>query len=191
MKIRTAKLVKRLDALSPECDRQWGKMSPSHDDGDIATGLLRWASGNKPIKQVFLGKALSWIFQKGIPRLRNLFIETDATGPDFIIKDDPDFDATREKLKQCMAGVSRARRKRDRWEHTRLLRPANRQTMGATTQYKTPRPPPAAVLGCRRVLNTVRAFVRTINSKDGLNEHLSLFTAIPANRVNIEKLCLF
>jgi len=93
-------LVKRLDSLSPQSDRQWGKMSPSQMM-EHCYRALEMASGNKPIKQVFLGKILSWIFKKEFVSEKP-FHRNRPTGPDFIIKDDPDFDATREKLKRSL-----------------------------------------------------------------------------------------
>jgi len=49
-------LVKRLDSLSPQSDRQWGKMSPSQMM-EHCYRALEMASGNKPIKQVSWAKS--------------------------------------------------------------------------------------------------------------------------------------
>lgn len=93
-------LFERLGKLSPECKRQWGKMTPSQMM-EHAARALDMAIGKKPMKQIFLGKALSWIFKKEFLGEKP-FKQNRPTGPDFIIKDAPDFESTRERLSELI-----------------------------------------------------------------------------------------
>ena len=93
-------LIERLGKLSPDMERQWGKMSPGQMMEHTARAL-DMAMGKKPMKQIFLGKALSWIFRKEFLGEKP-FKQNRPTGPDFIIKDDPNFDATRTRLRELI-----------------------------------------------------------------------------------------
>ena len=89
-------LVIRLEALTPEDNREWGKMSPAQAMEHCARAVIM-ASGKKPVQQAFLGKMIGWIFKKGFLGEKP-FPQNSPTGPDFIVKDEPDFDSTRTKL---------------------------------------------------------------------------------------------
>jgi hypothetical protein len=93
-------LLERLDRLSPESERQWGKMTPSQMMEHTARAL-DMATGRNPMKQIFLGKALSWIFRKEFLGEKP-FKQNRPTGPDFIIKDEPDFESTRIRLSELI-----------------------------------------------------------------------------------------
>jgi len=95
-----AELLDRLGKLTPDNERQWGKMSPSQMMEHTARAL-EMATGKKPMKQHILGKALSWIFKKNFLG-EEPFRKNAPTGPDFIIKDEPDFEPTRERLKELI-----------------------------------------------------------------------------------------
>ncbi|MBV9217283.1 MAG: DUF1569 domain-containing protein [Acidobacteria bacterium] len=88
----------RIGKLEPGSERQWGKMTPSQAMEHTARVLDMATSDDQPVKQVFIGKAISWIF-------KNKFLGPEPfrpnapTGPDYKITDDPDFESTREKLK--------------------------------------------------------------------------------------------
>src|SRR6185312_4927749 len=86
-------LFERLGKLSPQSERQWGKMKPSQMM-EHAARALDMATGKKPMKQIFLGKALSWMFRKEFLGEKP-FKQNRPTGPDFMIKDEPDFESTR------------------------------------------------------------------------------------------------
>lgn len=94
-------LFERLGRLTPDAERHWGKMSPSQMMEHTARAL-DMATGRKPMKQMFLGKLLSWAVKPGFlgekPMPRNA-----PTGPTLRITDDPDFEATRERLKDLIA----------------------------------------------------------------------------------------
>ena len=66
-----------------------------------AARALDMAIGKKPMKQIFLGKALSWMFRKEFLGEKP-FKQNRPTGPDFMIKDDPDFDSTRARLAELI-----------------------------------------------------------------------------------------
>ncbi|MBV9242631.1 MAG: DUF1569 domain-containing protein [Acidobacteria bacterium] len=95
-----AELHERLDKLTAGAERQWGKMSASQAMEHTARAI-EMASGAKPLEQHFLGKAIGWIF-KGRFLGEQPFSKNSPTGPTLIIQDEPDFDATRARLKQLM-----------------------------------------------------------------------------------------
>jgi hypothetical protein len=94
-------LLSRLANLTPEAAPQWGQMSPSQMMEHTAR-VLDMATGRKPMKQIFLGKALSWIFKKEFLGDKP-FKPNRPTGPDFKIKEQPDFEATRIRLSELVA----------------------------------------------------------------------------------------
>jgi len=59
------------------------------------------AMGKRPVKQMFVGKALSWLFRKEFLG-EQPFQPNRPTGKYFIITDDPDFEPTREKLSKLI-----------------------------------------------------------------------------------------
>ena len=95
-----AELIERLGRLTPETRRQWGKMTPGQMMEHTAR-VLDMATGKKPMKQIFLGKMLSWIFKKEFLGEKP-FKPNRPTGPDFIMKDDPEFESTRARLSELI-----------------------------------------------------------------------------------------
>lgn len=91
----------RLSALTPESERQWGKMTPSQMMEHTARAL-EMAGGEKPMKQMLIGKLLSWAFRKEFLG-EQPFKPGRPTGKDFIVTDDLDFDATRQRLNDKIA----------------------------------------------------------------------------------------
>ena len=94
-------LLTRLGNLSPECERQWGKMTPCQMMEHTARVLEMATSEEQPIKQIFLGKAISWIFKKSFLGEKP-FGKNAPTGPDYVIKDEPEMEQTRERLKELI-----------------------------------------------------------------------------------------
>ena len=96
-----ADLVERINKLSADSERQWGKMSPSQMMEHTARAL-EMATGRTEVKQMFVGKAIGWIFKGGF--LGDKPMPKGApTGAWLKITDEPDLDATREKLKAILA----------------------------------------------------------------------------------------
>lgn len=91
----------RLGKLTPETERQWGKMSPAQMMEHAAVAL-EMATGDVPMKQAFLGKAIGWMF-KGKFLGDEPFPKNSPTGPTLIIKNEPDFDTTRERLERLIS----------------------------------------------------------------------------------------
>ena len=94
-------LFDRLGKLTPDAERQWGKMSPSQMMEHTARAL-EMATGQKPIQQAFLGKAIGWIFKNKFLG-EEPFPKNSPTGPTLIIKDDPNFEPTRERLRALIS----------------------------------------------------------------------------------------
>ena len=94
-------LLTRLSNLTPECERQWGKMTPSQAMEHTARVLEMATSENQPLKQLFLGKALGWAFKKSFLGEKP-FGKNAPTGPDYVINDEPDMELTHERLRQMI-----------------------------------------------------------------------------------------
>ena len=94
-------LFDRLAKLSPDSERKWGKMSPSQMMEHVARALEMGMS-DKPVKQMVVGKLLSWMFRKEFLG-EQPFKPDRPTGKNFIITDDPDFESTRERLSAVIA----------------------------------------------------------------------------------------
>ena len=95
------KISARLEKLQPDAERQWGKMSPGQMLEHCAR-TVEMANGKNPRQQAFLGKLIGWIFKKGFLSEKP-FPKNSPTAPDFIIKDEPEFEATRARLKELIA----------------------------------------------------------------------------------------
>jgi uncharacterized protein DUF1569 len=95
-----AELIERLGRLTPETRNKWGKMQSSQMM-EHAARALDMATGRKPMKQAFIGKAISWIFKKDFLGEKP-FRRNGPTGPDFKIKDQPDFESTRTRLTELI-----------------------------------------------------------------------------------------
>ncbi|HEY2847473.1 MAG TPA: DUF1569 domain-containing protein [Pyrinomonadaceae bacterium] len=95
-----AELHERLDRLTPNATREWGKMSPAQAMEHTARAI-EMASGAVPLKQHLLGKAIGWIFKSRFLG-EQPFSKNSPTGPTLIIADEPDFQSTRGRLKQLM-----------------------------------------------------------------------------------------
>ncbi len=91
-------LIERLGKIATDSERQWGKMTPAQAMEHTARVLEMATSEAQPIPQLFLGKALGWVF-KGHFLGEKPFRKNAPTGPDYVIKDDPEMDLTRERLK--------------------------------------------------------------------------------------------
>ena len=94
-------LFDRLGKLTPDAERQWGKMSPAQMMEHTARAL-EMATGQKPMQQAFLGKAIGWIFKNKFLG-EEPFPKNSPTGPTLIIKDDPNFEPTRERLRALIS----------------------------------------------------------------------------------------
>ena len=90
----------RLEKLQPDAGRQWGKMSPAQML-EHCSRALEMATGKNPVQQAFLGKMIGWIFKKGFLGDKP-FPKNSPTAPDFVVKEEPDLEATRARLKNLI-----------------------------------------------------------------------------------------
>lgn len=90
----------RIASLDRSAVRQWGKMSPAQAMEHTARAV-EMASGTKPVKQRTLGKLIGWIFKPQFVGEKP-FRKDLPTAPDFIIGDEPDFDATKARLEKLV-----------------------------------------------------------------------------------------
>lgn len=93
-------LLQRLGKLTPAAGRQWGKMSPAQMMEHTARAL-EMATGDVPMKQHIMGKLIGWAF-KGKFLGEEPFPKNSPTGPTLIIDDEPNFDATRQRLSELI-----------------------------------------------------------------------------------------
>ncbi len=93
-------LMERIERLGPETERQWGKMSAAQAMEHMARAL-DMAMGIKPMKQILPGKLFSRFFRKEFLG-EQPFKKNRPTGPAFIVKEEPDFESTRVRLKELI-----------------------------------------------------------------------------------------
>lgn len=91
-------LLERLASLTPDAPRQWGKMTPSQMMEHAARVLEMATSPDQPLKQMFIGKAIAWMFRKDFVGEKP-FAKNAPTGKDYVIADEIDFEPTRDRLR--------------------------------------------------------------------------------------------
>ena len=89
-------LLHRLHALAPDAQRQWGTMAPAQMLRHCAIALEA-GTGDRPTKQLFIGKLLMPLFKKKL-LAGSGFKRNSPTDPSFIVKEDCDFTAERTRL---------------------------------------------------------------------------------------------
>ena len=89
-------LSRRIAALEPAAQRQWGKMDPAQALLHCAIGLEA-ATGSRPMKQVFLGKLIT-PFIRGRVLGPKPFRKNSPTDPTFVVSDARDFEAERTRF---------------------------------------------------------------------------------------------
>lgn len=94
-------IVRRLDSLHAGSSRKWGTMTVAQMLEHTARAV-EMASGKVPRKQRPIGKALSWAFREGFVG-PDPFPKNSPTGPDFIIKHEPELRAARDRLRALLA----------------------------------------------------------------------------------------
>ena len=99
-------LQRRLEMISADSKREWGKMSPSQAMEHCARAL-DVAIGRTEMKQALIGKLFSrfaWKkFMGEAPMPKN-----SLTGPTLIVKGEPDFDTTLMRLRECITALHEA-----------------------------------------------------------------------------------
>ena len=95
-----AEILRRLDSIHAGSPRQWGKMSVSQMV-EHAARTLEMASGKVPRTQLPIGKVLSWAFRKNFVGPKP-FPRNSPTGPFAIVKDEPELQAARARLKALL-----------------------------------------------------------------------------------------
>ena len=87
---------RRLAALRPDSAGQWGKMSVSQMLCHCARAL-ETGTGDRPMKHSFIGKVLGPFARKsGLGE--KPFSRNSPTDPAFVVKDEPEFAAERDRL---------------------------------------------------------------------------------------------
>lgn len=94
-------ILRRLESIHAGSPRQWGKMSVSQMLEHEAR-VLEMASGKVPRKQAAIGKLIGWAFRKGFVGPEP-FPKNSPTGPDYVIKHEPELQAARERVKSLLA----------------------------------------------------------------------------------------
>lgn len=89
-------ILTRIAALKPVSERQWGKMNPAQMLCHCALAL-ETATGDRPMKQKFLGKILTPLIRKSVFGTKP-FSKNSPTDPTFVASGERDFDAERKRL---------------------------------------------------------------------------------------------
>jgi len=94
-------LLARLAQLRPDSPRQWGTMTPAQALRHCALAL-ETATGDRPMKQKFIGKILAPLVRKSILGAKP-FSRNSPTDPSFRVAEDRDFAADRTRLTELIA----------------------------------------------------------------------------------------
>jgi hypothetical protein len=89
-------VVHRLAALETDSPRQWGRMSPAQMVRHCMIAL-ETGSGDRPMKQKFLGKILTPFIRSSILGQKP-FGRNSPTDPDFVVADERDLAEERTRL---------------------------------------------------------------------------------------------
>jgi hypothetical protein len=99
-------ILQRIDLLTSQSERQWGKMTVSQmlEHCCIATEV---AIGRQNPSRLFIGRIIGWMakpaFVNPKPFSKNL-----PTHETFVVKNEPDFKTVQERLKQLVVEFSEA-----------------------------------------------------------------------------------
>jgi hypothetical protein len=94
-------ILRRLEALKPDTQRQWGKMNVAQMLAHCATAL-ETGTGDRPMKQALIGKILMPFFRSSILGEKP-FKRNSPTDPSFVISNERDFEAERNRLRGLIA----------------------------------------------------------------------------------------
>ena len=94
-------IVRRLDSLQAGSARQWGKMTVSQMLEHTAR-VLEMASGKVQRPQLAIGKMIGWAFRKNFLGPEP-FRKNAPTGTDYVVRDEPDLEASRARVKSLLA----------------------------------------------------------------------------------------
>lgn len=93
-------VIKRLNSLTPETQRLWGKMNVAQMLAHCKEAF-KVPLSEKKMPRMFIGLLLGWAFKKKLynnePWKKNL-----PTAPDFIIKDERDFEKEKRELTELV-----------------------------------------------------------------------------------------
>lgn len=89
-------ISQRLATLQPGAKPQWGKMNPAQMVTHCARAL-ETGTGDRPMKQVFLGKILTPFIRSSILGEKP-FSRNSPTDPSFVVSDERDLAIERQKL---------------------------------------------------------------------------------------------
>jgi hypothetical protein len=91
-----SEIISRINALTPNSQGQWGKMKPAQMLAHCKEAF-KVPLSDKKMPRMFIGLLLGWAFKKKLyneePWKRNL-----PTAPNFIIKDERDFEKEKQEL---------------------------------------------------------------------------------------------
>lgn len=91
----------RIEALQANAPRQWGKMTVSQMCEHVAR-TVEMAAGINPVEQALLGKLIGWMVWQTFVGAKP-FPKNSPTGPYLVVRNDPDFVTTRDRMKGLVA----------------------------------------------------------------------------------------
>ncbi|MEP7108730.1 MAG: DUF1569 domain-containing protein [Ferruginibacter sp.] len=99
-------IIQRLDNLTPQSQRKWGKMEVAQMLAHCKA-VFRVPLSEKKLPRIFLGRLLGWMIKSklynDVPWKQNL-----PTAPDFKIKDQRIFDEEKKKLTELVDAFHKA-----------------------------------------------------------------------------------
>lgn len=97
-------LLARINNLQPDVARQWGKMNPAQMLCHCSRAL-ETATGDRPMKQKFIGKVLAPLVRKSVLGEKP-FGRNSPTDPTFVVADERDFAKERARLTDLISSFT-------------------------------------------------------------------------------------
>lgn len=89
-------IVERLNNLTPETPAQWGKMNVAQMMAHCSQAI-KVPLSEKKMPRIFMGRLFGWLIKSKLYN-ETLYRQGLPTSPDFVIKEDKDFDLEKHKL---------------------------------------------------------------------------------------------
>ena len=92
-----AELKNRIAQLSPDSDRQWGKMTPAQAAAHCSAAL-QWAVGDANPPRLFIGRLLAWLVRPKLLGSEEPMRRNAPTAKTLVVSDDRDLKMEQQRL---------------------------------------------------------------------------------------------
>jgi hypothetical protein len=94
---RATEIKQRIARLTPDSERQWGKMAPTQMLTHCARAM-EMATGEAKPPRIFLGRLIGWKIRTLVLRDDKPLRRNSPTSKELVVKNEPEFEAGRARL---------------------------------------------------------------------------------------------